>query len=100
MAINGFTTPELFMYLDHQGFIQDELNTPIFYHIKRHSNNKKISLDHDDYSREKLMFSTTLSVKDVNDRSRLNKSYEWLKQDAEFLDELRRRARIKTRSRN
>lgn len=38
----GHVPPEAFMYLDRLGYIQDELNVPVFYHAYRRATDKKM----------------------------------------------------------
>lgn len=40
---NGYVPPEAFVYLDKEGFIQDETGIPIFFHIYRRANIKAVT---------------------------------------------------------
>ncbi|KAK2576546.1 hypothetical protein KPH14_005222 [Odynerus spinipes] len=97
MAHSGYTSPECFTQLDRMGLIQNANNTPVIYHVKRHCTNKAVNTDADNDDRSNWVYSTTLSDSDRNDLDRLSKAYWWLQREAKFMDELRRRARIKQR---
>jgi len=41
----GHVPPEAFLYLDENGFIQDQHQVPIIYHIPRHKTNKRFTIN-------------------------------------------------------
>lgn len=85
----GYLTPEMFTFCDKIGMLQNEFNLPIIYHIKRHCTCKKIIIDND---QEKIFeFSKALPKVDIKDNHRLNENYWWLKNDAKYIDEIRKR---------
>lgn len=86
---SGYVTPEMFIYCDRQGLLQNEMNVPIIYHENRHCFNKQIKLNHHDF--ERPIHSTALPKIDINDKHRLSKDYWWLQNNAIHIDEIRRR---------
>lgn len=92
MMASGYTSPELFTHLDKRGYIQNEDNIPIIYHIKRHRANKSIDPKADRLTRNNQIYSTMLPDGDHASLSRLSKAYWWLQQDARHIDEIRRRS--------
>ena len=74
---NGYVPPEAFLYLDSNGFIQNEIGIPIFFHIYRRANIKAI------YSKELTInnrrFDTSVYSGDKNMIQNINiKKYWWL----------------------
>ena len=59
----GFIPPEAFPFLDTRGFIQDDNDIPILYHISRNRNNKKILID------------PLLDIRRLNSNWRYNKAF-------------------------
>ncbi|CAG5075429.1 Protein of unknown function [Cotesia congregata] len=94
MAKSKYSAPEIFTNLDKLGFIQNENNIPTIFHVKRRCTNKAIPLD-ENIHRNNLVYSTAISDADKNCLDRLSENYWWLQEDAKFIDELRRRARLK-----
>lgn len=43
--ISGYVPPEAFIYLDKNGYIQNEEGIPIFYHLFRRASNKSFNID-------------------------------------------------------
>ena len=75
---SGFIPPEAFIYLDANGYIQNENKIPIIYHIFRRKNDKRISFtaqhpESDNLSR----FSRAISDRDSREITN-NKKYWWL----------------------
>ncbi|CAD6228415.1 GSCOCG00012032001-RA-CDS [Cotesia congregata] len=95
MARSNYSPPELFTNLDKRGCIQNSVNIPIIYHSQRHCARKAIYTDPENMPRDKWVYSTALPESDINCLDRLNDKYWWLQGDAKFMDELRRRARLK-----
>ncbi|KAI8125449.1 RNA-directed DNA polymerase from mobile element jockey [Lucilia cuprina] len=76
---NGFIPPEAFLFLDRNGFIQNEDGIPVFYHIYRRSNIKSIICN--ELTIENCRFDTNIYMKDKNIKPNLNiKKYWWLTQ--------------------
>ena len=92
-ASSGYITPQMFTYFDKIGIIQDMHNIPYIYHISRHRSNKSLPCSYNE--NEKIIYSTTIPLKDINNYARINHKYWWLDNDALHLDELRRRKRLK-----
>lgn len=73
---------EAFPILDREGYVQDDNNLPILYHVSRHVGNglvkfSKYDLENDNTIR--LVYSRALPPRDINDKSRLNvRKYPWL----------------------
>ena len=70
----GYIPTEAFTYLDSEGFIQDNNNVPIIYHVHRHAFNGKIlyepnqnCLNYDD-----IRFSISLTNRDIKYKHRKN----------------------------
>lgn len=78
---SGFIPPEVFLYMDTHGYIQDETNIPTIYHVPRHKNKKSILYipTKNCLSGElKIKYSTAMSDKDQKDAPRQNtKKYWW-----------------------
>lgn len=97
-ARTGYFPPQYFTHFDNTGLIQDSNNVPIIYHFSRHQSDKTITYTLQDWSNQNnVKYNTRLSIRDRNDKTRLNKKYWWLSVNAVHLDELRRRTRRKTR---
>lgn len=92
---SGYIPPQLFVFADKHGVIQNGHNLPILYHKPRHSCNKSISLDHQAHDEQRLMFDKSLPRRDSGDNHRLSPRFWWLTEDARFIDELRRRTRFR-----
>lgn len=74
---NGYVPPEAFLYLDSQGFIQNEIGIPILYHIYRRATEKAIRCNQ--LTTENKRFDTSLYLKDKNMLPNINrKKYWWL----------------------
>ncbi|KAI4490288.1 hypothetical protein M0802_010756 [Mischocyttarus mexicanus] len=86
---SAYVPSELFTFCDKRGLIQDENNLPFLYHIKRHCTDKAINIDPE--SANQNSFSTVLPEVDKRDTHRLSKAYWWLKYDAKYIDEIRKR---------
>lgn len=95
MMLSGYLPPEAFTHCDKIGVIQDHNNVPIIYHKKRHSTNKKINSNLEEYNYNLLTYSIAIPNRDKNDMDRLTNKYKWLHNDAKHLDELRRRTKKK-----
>ncbi|KAI4472528.1 hypothetical protein M0802_016735 [Mischocyttarus mexicanus] len=78
----GYIPPEAFIYLDKMGYIQDNNNVPILYHIGR--NARKTTIEYDQFMDSKnqsncWVYKMTLPKKDRKDQHRRNaKKYWWL----------------------
>lgn len=75
---------KVFPLLDREGYIQDDRNLPIIYHVSRHAWNgvvkyNKVDLDNMSI---RMVSSTALPTRDIVDKSRYNnKKYTWLQGD-------------------
>lgn len=68
---NGHVPPEAFLYLDRNGYIQNENGIPIFYHIYRRANNQ-MTIDN-------RRFDINIYLEDKNILPNLNiNKYWWL----------------------
>jgi len=61
---NGYPPPETFIYLDKNGFIQDENGVPIIYHSKRKIANKNFN-EQQFRDPELIRFNTNTSIRDI-----------------------------------
>lgn len=74
---SGFVPPEAFLYLDKNGFIQNENEIPVLYHIYRRCNIKLIS--HNQLTVDNARFDTSIYIRDKNMIPNLNlNKYWWL----------------------
>ena len=77
----GYVPPEAFVYLDGNGYIQNEEAVPILYHIPRHRANKKILYqpirDGEQCYDEILKYSIVLPQKDLHERKNVDKKRFW-----------------------
>lgn len=74
---NGYVPPEAFVYLDKEGFIQNEMGIPIFFHIYRRANVKAVASNQ--LTIENKRFDTSIFREDMNIRPNLNiGKYWWL----------------------
>lgn len=73
----GHTPPEIFHYLDANGYIQNHENIPIIYHITRNSFTHTIKYN---ANTEHIItkFNTDLSIKDLKYQATKNKKYWWI----------------------
>lgn len=82
MIAEGLLPLGTFPRLDQLGYIQDNKNIPIIYHIKRHAFDKKLKYNKHDLNNlpnKFMVLSTALPKKDILDKSHLNtKKYPWL----------------------
>ncbi|XP_074102249.1 uncharacterized protein LOC141529546 isoform X1 [Cotesia typhae] len=97
MTKSNYCPPELFTNLDRLGLIQDSNNIPVIYHNQRHCARKAVFTD-TDIPKDTWVYSNALPECDINSRDRLSEKYWWLHGDAKYMDELRRRARLKKQS--
>lgn len=67
---SGYITPEMFIFWDKAGVIQDDNNLPTIYHKNRHYKNRKINLSPEDDTL--LMYFTVLPSIDTNDKYRID----------------------------
>lgn len=75
--LNGYVPPEAFLYLDSEGFIQNEEGVPILFHIYRRANNKAIQSKN--LTVDNKRFDTNFYLKDRNIIPNLNiQKYWWL----------------------
>jgi len=77
----GHVPPEAFLYLDENGFIQNQHQVSIIYHIPRHKSNKRFTYQNNLDSildAAILRFSTTIPNTDRINNDRKNKVYWWL----------------------
>jgi len=77
----GHVPPEAFLYLDENGFIQDQHQVPIIYHIPRHKSNKRFTYQHNLDSildASSLRFSTAIPNIDRVNKDQKNIDYWWL----------------------
>lgn len=82
MIAQGRLPVEAFPLLDREGFIQDDNNLPILYHVSRHVGNGVVKFNKYDLENDstiKLVYSKSLPPRDIADKSRLNiRRYPWL----------------------
>lgn len=59
---NGYLSTETFTYLKKRGFIEDRANVPIFYHVLKQSNDRKIKYNENDVINQniEMRYSTLL----------------------------------------
>lgn len=62
----GFIPPEGFIFLDKNGYLQNENNLPVIYHIKRRATNKKITINVDNQAHNATIYNTNISIQDTN----------------------------------
>ncbi|CAK9832643.1 RNA-directed DNA polymerase from mobile element jockey [Anthophora retusa] len=77
----GYIPPEAFIHLDSEGYIQDEDNTPLIYHITRKADDKRILYNTNiNLNTVNSRLSCKLSNIDKKDNYRHNtKKYWWLR---------------------
>lgn len=86
----GYLSPEMFIFCDKKGILQNEYNLPTIYHDKRHCTSKKIKLIKNKQGNISE-FSKALPRVDLMDKHRLSTDYWWLQNDAKYIEEIRRR---------
>lgn len=91
----GYIPPQAFTLADKKGTIQNDLNIPILYHLKRNKADKSLPNSNENYENNKTVYSRTLPDRDFQDFHRIKNKYWWLSKDAIHLDDLRKRARYK-----
>lgn len=62
----GFVPPETFIYLDENKYIINKDSIPMFYHISRHINNKKINYDPAKMDISDCVYDTNITKLDKN----------------------------------
>ena len=83
---SGYVPPEAFLYLDKNGFIQNNLQVPIIYHTPRHKSDKRfIYQTNYDSNNTLLRYNTTIPKKDCKDRYKKNKKYWWLQENTQLV---------------
>uniref|UniRef100_A0A6V7J4W0 Uncharacterized protein n=1 Tax=Bracon brevicornis TaxID=1563983 RepID=A0A6V7J4W0_9HYME len=88
---SGYIKPQSFIYYDEQGYIQNENNIPILYHVRRHKKNKRIPTE--DIIGGKFLYSRAIPMVDYMDFSRLKDRYWWPGQNNQIIIKLNQRAR-------
>uniref|UniRef100_A0A6V7L4A0 Reverse transcriptase domain-containing protein n=1 Tax=Bracon brevicornis TaxID=1563983 RepID=A0A6V7L4A0_9HYME len=88
---SGYIKPQSFIFYDEKGYIQNENNIPILYHVRRHKKNKRIPTE--DIIRGKFLYSKAIPMVDYLDFSRLKDRYWWLGQNNQIIIKLNQRAR-------
>lgn len=73
----GYIPPEAFIYLDTNGYIQDDQNVPIIYHINRRPTEKNIEHSKGDLDRSLLRFN--MSIPHTSDADRNKYTHWWRK---------------------
>ncbi|KAI8119587.1 RNA-directed DNA polymerase from mobile element jockey [Lucilia cuprina] len=75
--LNGYVPPEAFLFLDKNGYIQNEIGIPIIYHIYRRANIKAITCRQ--LTNENIRFDTSIFTDDKHIKPNLNtRKYWWL----------------------
>lgn len=76
---SGYIPPEAFIYLDKHGYIQNEQNVPILYHINRVTGRNKIEYVPSEIHLSLMRFNTSIPLRDALDKHRKDiKKYWWL----------------------
>ncbi|KAK0071793.1 hypothetical protein PV325_012361, partial [Microctonus aethiopoides] len=96
----GYIPPQAFTLADKLGILQDDMNVPIIYHIRRHKASKKLPSSYEELENFSPVYSKAIPNRDFNDMHRINNKYWWLQADAKHLDELRKRAKFKRQKKN
>ena len=76
----GFVPPEAFIYLDKNGYIQNQDQVPLFYHRLRRATVKRVSLD--THGNDIYKYDCSISLRDSSNAGRNN--YWWLEQYHSF----------------
>lgn len=72
----GFVPPESFPFLDHNGYIVNDQQIPIIYHINRRPTNKKISHNKANLDDNLMRFNTAINT-NIKRKKKKN-TYWWL----------------------
>lgn len=75
-----YISPEAFLFLDHNGYIQDNNDIPIIYHYSRHNNIKKITyMPHSDGKDSSISWKYDMPIPDVSKLKKKNNkcNYWW-----------------------
>ncbi|KAK0169345.1 hypothetical protein PV327_011633, partial [Microctonus hyperodae] len=87
--------PQAFTIADKLGIIQNDLNIPSIYHLRRNKADMRLPSNHLSIENNRTDYSKDIPKRDFMDMHRIKGNYWWLKQDAVFLYELNKRARYK-----
>lgn len=79
--MSGHIPPEAFVFLDKNGYIQDENAIPILYHIPRRKSNKSITYppasSQDKTYKDLLKYNTAVPLRDRTERIKINRERFW-----------------------
>ncbi|XP_046143143.1 uncharacterized protein LOC123988149 [Osmia bicornis bicornis] len=93
----GYIPIAAFPHIDTKGLIQNGQNIPILYHMRRNRADKTIPLTETSApgQRNPMRFNTSIADVDVIDFHRTSNELWWRAGNAQQMDEIRRRKRIK-----
>lgn len=93
-AQTGYIQPQAFILHDRAGIIQDQNNTPIIMHWRRHAANKKLppNLNYMLTNEQNFLYDTSIPMTDRLDNHRLDSDkYFWMDPTSVHYNELRNR---------
>ena len=70
-----FIPPEIFIYLDKHGYIQNDIGIPILYHVPRDYPKKQIVFDPQNVFN--FVYNTDIPERDIPKRVKMKKLYWW-----------------------
>ena len=76
---NGYIPPEAFIFLDKNGFIQNERNIPIIYHTRRKKQKTALRYEPKLTNDNQLIFSTELPMRNCTTKAlKARAKYPWI----------------------